>query len=230
MPSRYPQLALHFPPREQFKLDAFVAGGNAELVEQLGSLARGTGFRAVWLSGDSCTGKTHLLQGTCHAAAESGCTVAYVPGRDASDESLRGLEGYDVVALDDLERVVGRRPGEEALLALYNGLLQRGASLILASTTPAAELALVLPDLASRLRAAQCFRLRVPDDGTVHEILRRIGARRGLELPDEVLRFLLLRSRRDLGALLQTLAALDDAAMAEQRRVTVPFVKSVLGL
>jgi len=51
---------------------------------------------------------------------------------------------------------------------------------------------------------------------------------RGLELPDEVGQFLLRRTSRSSAALFSLLDRLDQAALTAQRRLTVPFVKSVL--
>ena len=51
---------------------------------------------------------------------------------------------------------------------------------------------------------------------------------RGLELSDEVGQFLLRRTDRSSAALFALLDKLDQAALMAQRRLTVPFVKSVL--
>jgi DnaA family protein len=51
---------------------------------------------------------------------------------------------------------------------------------------------------------------------------------RGLELPDETAQFLLRRFPRDLPTLFALFDTLDTASLIEQRRLTIPFVKSVL--
>jgi len=50
----------------------------------------------------------------------------------------------------------------------------------------------------------------------------------GIELNEDVLQYLQRRLPRDLGALCDALDQLDGAALAQQRRLTVPFVRSVL--
>ena len=50
----------------------------------------------------------------------------------------------------------------------------------------------------------------------------------GLELPAETLGYLQRRLPRDFAALCEVLDRLDDAALARQRALTVPFVRSVL--
>jgi DnaA family protein len=52
---------------------------------------------------------------------------------------------------------------------------------------------------------------------------------RGLELPPETARYLLTRERRDMGSLRALLDRLDREALRAQRRLTVPFVRGLLG-
>ena len=51
---------------------------------------------------------------------------------------------------------------------------------------------------------------------------------RGMYLSDEVAKFLLARLSRDSKTLINALETLDSASLREQRRLTTPFVKSVL--
>jgi len=51
---------------------------------------------------------------------------------------------------------------------------------------------------------------------------------RGLELPDETWHWLRRRFPRDMRTLYQLLDTLDEAALAAQRRLTVPFIREVL--
>jgi DnaA family protein len=58
--------------------------------------------------------------------------------------------------------------------------------------------------------------------------LRHRAGRRGLELPDETLAFLMRRAPRDFATLCRMLDALDTESLAAQRRLTVPFVRDWL--
>ena len=61
--------------------------------------------------------------------------------------------------------------------------------------------------------------------------LLRLRARvRGLELEEGVAGFLLRRCDRDVTALMAILDRIDRASLLDRRRVTIPFVKQVLGL
>ena len=51
-----------------------------------------------------------------------------------------------------------------------------------------------------------------------------------MKLPVDVGRFLLNRLSREMDLLLNTLDRLDNASLEAQRKLTIPFVKEVLGL
>ena len=61
------------------------------------------------------------------------------------------------------------------------------------------------------------------------EILRHRAARRGLALTAEVATFIVHRAPRGLVDLVALLDELDRASLAEQRALSIPFVKSILG-
>jgi DnaA family protein len=90
-------------------------------------------------------------------------------------------------------------------------------------------LALSLPDLRSRL--SQCTRVVLSplDDEARREVLRERARRRGLALDEAAIDWLLRRRGRDLATLTGLLDVLDRASLAAQRRITVPFLREVLG-
>ena len=51
---------------------------------------------------------------------------------------------------------------------------------------------------------------------------------RGIQLDDSALDWLFTRRARDLGSLMDLLERIDHAALAAQRRVTVPFLRTLL--
>jgi DnaA-homolog protein len=227
------QLALRFPIEQRCTLQSFEAGPNAELV---GALARGVAaagsFDALWLVGESGSGKSHLLHGACHAATAFGRTAAYLPPSVmiGGVGALDGLDEFDVVAIDELERWIGERAWEEALLRVYQSLAARGGRYIVASRRRPHDIEFALPDLASRLRAAQVFAIAPLADADRARAIERLAAQRGLELGADVVSFLLRRAPRRMNELVAAFDRLDRGAWAQQRRITVPLAKDVLGL
>jgi DnaA family protein len=85
-----------------------------------------------------------------------------------------------------------------------------------------------LQDLRSRLMWGPVFQLQPLKDTDKFEALRLRAKQRGLELPQNVAEYLMRHFPRDLFGLFEKLDKLDMASMAMQRRLTIPFVKSVL--
>ena len=222
-------LALRYPPDQRF--DSFVAAPIGALA-QLRALAERPGADWLFLAGASKTGKTHLALAVCAAAEQAGRRAAYLPGTAAAGrvrDALDALDGNDVVALDGLERLVGDRDDEIALFDFHNRARASGMGVLYAAQSGPDDLALALPDLRSRLQ--QCARIGLSplDDDGRRAVLRDRAQRRGLVLEDAVIDWLLTRTDRDLGALVGLLDKLDRASLAAQRRVTVPFLRKVIG-
>jgi DnaA family protein len=72
------------------------------------------------------------------------------------------------------------------------------------------------------------FQLRVLDESEQQAALQLRARLRGFELPMETLQWLQRRFPRDMRRLYALLDTLDEAALAAQRRLTVPFIREVL--
>lgn len=176
--------------------------------------------------------KTHLLQAACHLAGAQGQTVAYVPLAQAGEfppAMLEGLEQLALVCIDDIQSIAAQPAWETALFHLYNRLRDKGARCMIAGNAAPGNLALKLPDLASRLAWGLVLRLTALDDEGLLAALRLRARNRGLDMPEDVAQFLLRRHSRDMPALFALLERLDHASLAAQRRLTIPFVRSVAG-
>jgi len=223
-------LGLRLPDTARF--DNFIPGPNAEALAAVRHCATAPGAAMLYLAGPAGSGRTHLLQAACRAAHSVGLQAAYVPLAERAALSpvlLEGLEGCALLALDDVDAVAGDAAWEAALFHLYNRLHEAGGRLLAAALAPPGQTDLQLPDLRSRLAWGALYALQLPDDATRLQILTQRARDRGLDLSADVGRFLLHRCPRDLPALLALLDRLDRAALTAQRRLTIPFVREVLG-
>ena len=220
------QLPLRVRLGEAARFDGFIAGTNAEAV----NLLTGTSPpRVLWLWGRAGTGKTHLLQAACAAASAAGGAATYLDlEAGGAPALLDGCETLDLVCLDALDRVSDDADWNAAIFRLYTLMQDAPGRLYVASTAPPASLRFRLPDLRSRLLAAPVHQLHeLDEDGQVAALELR-ASRRGLELSREAAAWLVHRMPRDMHSLCGVLDRLDEAALAAQRRLTVPFLRQVL--
>jgi DnaA family protein len=201
----------------------FAPGANAEILAAL----EGAGRDPVWLWGSRGCGKTHLLQAVCAAA---GGPAAYFPlsDRTVPPAALLGLASCRVICLDDAAAAAGDLSWERALFGLFNEACDSGARLIFAASLPPVQLPWRLEDWRSRAGACVIYHVRDLDETGRAQALKLRAAQRGITLPAETLEYLMKRVPRDLPSLLHLLDELDEASLAAQRRLTIPFIRDAL--
>ncbi len=225
------QLTFPLEQRVLNRFENFHTGANVELISRLKGLAGDGGDLGLWLTGEPGSGRSHLLEATCQAAEQAGRRALYLPFRELPrDPQVLESLSADLLALDDVGAWLGERELEAALLGFYQEQIQVGGQWLSSSTETAQQAEFALPDLASRLRALAGFRVQAPDDDGLRSILSEAALRQGLVLSNSVLDYWLHRAARSLPGLMAQLKALDDRALAEQRRVTIPLMKEVLAL
>lgn len=224
-----PQLPLNLRSAQPAGFEDYA--GSAAAVAQLRACARGEAEGHVFLDGPSGSGRSHLLLAAVAEARRSGREVQYLPlallGERAA-EALQAVEGVGLIALDDLQAVLGDPEIELALFALHNRAHDRGGQLLYTADAAPSGLALQLPDLRSRLQQCSRFSLDVLDDEGRRSVLKHRAHARGLELEEAVLDYLFRRHSRDLQTLTRLLDRLDRESLAAQRRITVPFLRGLL--
>lgn len=229
------QLPLGVRLRDDATFANYYPGANAAAlgyVERLCEADAGWTESLIYLWGSEGVGRSHLLQAACLRFEQRGEAVVYLPLAEVADygpELLDNLEQCELVCLDELEAVAGRPEWEEALFHLFNRLRDSGRRLLIAAAAAPRELPIGLADLQSRLTLALVFQLHALSDEDKLRALQLRASRRGLHLTDEVGRFILNRGERSMSALFELLERLDQASLQAQRKLTIPFLKEVLG-
>ena len=219
------QLALPVRLRADAVFDSFAGGLNTEIVAAL----RVPGTDPVWLWGARGIGKTHLLQAACAAAGSA--AAAYFPlaiSAGLPPEALHGFASRGLLCVDDVDAIAGELRWERMLFQLFNEAAEMRTRLIFAASAPPRALPWALDDWRSRAAACVVYQLRELDDAGRVEALRLRAKQRGLQLPPETADYLLRRMPRDLSSLLGLLDHLDEASLAAQRRLTIPFIRDAL--
>ncbi len=228
------QLPLGIRLRDDATFANFYAGANAPAqgyIERACQSQDSWVDSFIWLWGRIGSGRSHLLQAACLRAEEQGMRALYLPLQECLDygpEVLEDVEQCDLLALDDIQAVIGHTDWEQALFHAFNRLRDAGNRLLISADCAPRELAVALPDLYSRFNLALVFHLHELDDDDKLRALQLRASRRGLFLSDDTGRFLLGRLTRSMETLFAALERLDQASLQAQRKLTIPFVKAVL--
>jgi DnaA family protein len=222
-------LDLRWPPHQ--RLDAFWPGANVSALQGVTAVADG-GDAWLYLHGPAGTGKSHLLIGACRAVIDANRPARYVsltqlpaPRADA----IAAVDAEGLLAIDDVQAIAGERGAERALFDLYNRAKAADGRMLFAASASPAEFGVTLPDLVSRLAMCTQYALRPLDDAGRRAMLRVLAGRLGLRLDDEVLDWWFARQPRDPASLVALLQRADRASLAAQRRITIPFLRELLG-
>ncbi|MHB8347441.1 MAG: DnaA regulatory inactivator Hda [Acidiferrobacterales bacterium] len=215
-----------YDPRNREALDRIKAA--ARRVAAASSQGSPAAFEQIFLWGESGSGKTHLLEAAARFVQEQGLAPAYVPLQMSTafpPHVLDGLDSSALVCLDDVQAVAGNRQWEAALLNLYERTRASAGLMLVTATAGPAHLGEVLPDLATRLCAGLVYQVHpLTDDDKLAALCLR-ARNRGLDMGEEVARYVLSRYPRDPQALFRLLDRIDQASLAAQRRLTIPFLR-----
>lgn len=229
------QLSLNLRLKDGSSFSNFFPAQNREALDRLraaviGAAAAQPEERMLFFWGAPGSGKTHLLQAACRLAQELGVAPVYIPFADVGNLSVSMLEDIEttpLVCLDDVERISGDAAWEKALFNLSEQLRGVSATLIAAASQAPNHILLRMPELSTRLSWGPVYQLQPMDDSAKHEAVRLRARNRGFDMPEDVTAYILKRYPRDTHSLFDLLDRIDRAALAHQRRVTIPFIRSI---
>ena len=224
------QILLPLEGRRPDRFEDFVPGPNRKVVTALQELLQ-SADGCVFLRGAEGSGKTHLLNAMVNHAQVLGLGAFYISLwqlPDTAAAGLGGLETMDLVCIDDVDCVAGQPAWEKSLFDFFNRFRTEGGKLVVSSSQSLSAVQFKLPDLASRLAWGLRLQLEPLDDEGKAGVLRSRSAALGIELPQDVLNYLLSRGGRNISVLLDNLEAIRLAALQGKRRITIPLAREVL--
>ena len=221
-------LPLSFSPAQSWA--HFYAGRNAECVGALRDALPVKQARQFYIWGGSDTGKTHMLQALCREAMDCAMSAFYLSLTEAGQWQpgvLQNLDQYQMVCLDDVQVVYGLSDWEEALFHLYNQVSEAGALWVVSANSLPEHC--LLADLKSRLLAGPVYHVHPIQDAELIAALNCLTDAYGLDFGEGVADYILTRSARHIAALSDCVEQLHLASLQAKRRITIPFVKVVMG-
>lgn len=232
MNSFHPQIPLQFKLQDTLTFENFEAGTNQAVLDALQNQPTGGDTLLLYLWGQQGAGCSHLLQAACHQAGEQHRSTMYLPMDELCELEpavLDGVESMDLVCLDHLHAIAGKKEWEEAIFHLFNRMQEQSTALLVGANQPPRGLALQIADLQSRLASCAVFQVMGLSDADKMRLLRDKAEEKGVELNEEAAQYILNRSKRSVDELLKNLDFLDQSSLSAGRRLTIPFIKQVMG-
>ncbi|PIQ42440.1 MAG: DnaA regulatory inactivator Hda [Gammaproteobacteria bacterium CG11_big_fil_rev_8_21_14_0_20_46_22] len=228
------QLTLGVQLEDNASFENFYPAKNTQVLASVREMARGRGEHYLLLWGKQGAGCSHLLQAACRETASIGLPAMYLDmaclAACGSVDAFDNLEALHLVCLDNIDALAGQDDWEEALFHFFNRMRESGHRLIMSLHQAPKNVLFRLADLRSRLSWGVVYQLHALDEEEKKKALYFRAEHRGFTLSEPVADYLLRHCQRDMATLANILDQLDQASLSAQRKLTVPFVKSVLGL
>ena len=212
------QLALPFEVRSASSRGDFVAAPCNEAALHFIDRWPDWPVRAAALYGPEGSGKSHLAEVWCRAAGAQSIAAGLL-----TLELVAALPPY--VAVESVDDGVMSDEHALALLALFE---RSFGVLLLTGRGEPSEWPAPIGDLRSRFLSLLAFPLWAPDDVLLGNIARKLFADRQLEVPEPVIKRLLIGLQRTPAAVADFVARLDANALAEHRPITERLVLELL--
>ena len=224
------QLPLNVTLNDESRFDNFYPHNNEQIILALQAFLKTSNETVFYLWGDRGVGKSHLLQAAAALAKDEHVSALYIDGASHdihSADLIVAVESCGWLCVDNIDAMISTPEWQEAMFHVFNSLKDRQAKILVSAEVSPRQLTIELEDLRSRLAWGEVYQVHSLSDHDKVRVLQFRANLRGLKLSDEVASYLLNRMPRNMSDLFQVLVTLDEASMAAQRAITIPFVKSV---
>lgn len=201
-----------------------------------------TSFNPMVVFGGVGWGKTHLVQaiGNEVRRLHPGKSVLYVSAEkfinqfidhsknNEINDFIHFYQLIDVLILDDIHLFVPALKTQDVFFAIFNHLHQSGKQIILTSDTPPKDMKGMEERLLSRFRWGLNVDIQAPDFETRQQILHMKMRQEGLEIPDDVLKYIAYNVQSNVRELEGALIALFAQATLNKKEIDLELAKRVM--
>jgi len=224
------QLPLQFEFQSNQNFSTFYPGSNEEVINHLRHIFIND-EQQIFLWGDAGTGKSHLLQAVSQESNRQNKTSFYFSFAEhqlPDPDMLSGLENFDIVCFDNIDRIAENSEWEHAFFNFFNLHRDANKKLVLSALCPPKFLSIQLPDLKTRMNWGLTLQLATLSDEQQLSALIYKANDLGFEIPLNVGRFLMSHYTRDMPSIWILLDKINHATLAAKRKLTIPFLKQIM--
>ncbi len=219
---QYDQIPIDFSFYTKKTLDNFIVGDNQDLYNLLLGLHESN--HLVLIYGSKSSGKSHLCEALMYFAHRNIIKIDY----STDLKSLFLSDFYDLVIIDDIDKLLLNPDNEEILFIIINNQILNKKSTLVTSTEELKIANFSLNDLYSRLCSDKIYSISDLEDKDKINLMISHCSERGLEVSEKVLNYIINNCSRDLYFLCAFIKSLDHASLSTKRRVTIPFIKKAI--
>ncbi len=194
------------------------------------------------IHGPTGVGKTHLLRGICHSARKlrPELRAIYLSAEHFTTgflEALRGsglpnfrrkYRGVELLLLDDLHFLIGKRATQVELLHTIDELLREGRQLVFAADRAPGDLTELGPELTARLQSGMVCLVDPPDYLTRLGVVGQMARRFAMNLQQDVREFVAAQLTSHARELSGALCRLQATSQATGRPITLAMAREAL--
>jgi chromosomal replication initiator protein len=235
-----PQLNANYTFENYVEGDCNRLARNASL--QVAQKPGATSFNPLVIFGGVGCGKTHLVQaiGNEVRRLHPNKSVLYVSAdkfinqfidhsrNNEVNDFIHFYQLIDVLIVDDIERFVPAAKTQEVFFAIFNHLHQSGKQIILTSDTAPKDLEGMHDRLLSRFRWGLNADIQTPEYETRQAILRLKMKRDGVEMPDDVVKYIAYNVQSNVRELEGALIAMFAQSMLNKKDIDLELAKRVM--
>jgi len=190
---------------DEFTFETFVVGPSNKLAFAASKAVAerpAQNYNPLLIYGDSGLGKTHLLYAIANVIRKNdhSAKIAYVKGDDFTNELVSAIQAgpgktaemrekyrrADLLLVDDIQFIAGRKQTQEEFFHTFNNLYESGRQIVLTSDRPPSEMTQLEDRLRTRFEWGLLVDVAPPDFETRLAIVKNKAGALGLQLPDKV--------------------------------------------
>lgn len=228
-----------------YTFDRFVSGNNSAFaLATAKAVAKNpaTLYNPLFIWGGVGLGKTHLMQAIAHEILKTNpsAKILYLTSEKFTseliskiqfsqmDEFQRKYRSVDVLLMDDIQFIAGKKTTQEEFFNTFNELKEQKKQIILTSDRPPWEIEMLEDRLKSRVGSGITTEIAPPEYEVRVAILQQELKHHEIDVPMEVLDYLAERYTTDVRKMKSSLFNMTARAKLMDRKVTLAFAEDTI--